>query len=158
MDLYDPDSDITVMALTKLEKGPEQISLKSVLNSENMIRFLREAGISYNALMTKKFKVDSNMDISTFSIESWISGQSHFAPTWHNLFEVMKNIEYESKSDKNMDVTKGVSGVKQKRLNLKTVAEDIEDYLKEIDVQPSTSNAQAKMWHKSKDNLDGKSL
>ena len=151
VDFYNPDSNITKMALTKLEKGPKQVSLNSVLNSENMTRFLREAGITYRALMTKRFKPDSHMDISTFSIESWISGLSHFAPSWRNLLEVMKNIVYESESDKDKDNIKH-----KKKDRLKRVAEDVEVYLKDM---PSTSNAaMPQMWYKSKDNLDGESL
>jgi uncharacterized protein (UPF0248 family) len=142
VDLYNPDSDITKMALTKLEKGPKQVSLKSVLNSENMTRFLREVGIPYHALRTKRFKPDSHMDMSTFSIDNWISGSSHFAPSWRNLLEVMKNIVYESESDKDKDNIK-------KKHRLKKVAEGIEVYLKEMNMKPST---------KSKGSLDGESL
>ena len=138
------------MALTKLEKRPKQVSLDSVLNSRNRTRFLREAGISYNALTTKKFKADSHMDVSTFSIDSWISGQSHFAPSWRNLLGVMKNI---SESDKDKD---NINCKEKDRL--KKVAEDIEGYLKEMEVRPSTSNIIPQISHKSKDNLDGKSL
>ena len=148
MDVYDPDSDITKMALTKLEKGPKQVSLKSVLNSENMTRFLREAGITYHALMTKKFKPDSHMDISTFSIENWISGASHFDPSWRNLLEVMKNIVYESEPDRDKDNI-------NKKSRLKEVVEGVEAYLKEMDIQSLTSNA---IPHESKGNLDGESL
>ena len=152
MDLYDPDSNMTKMALTKLEKGPKQVSLKSVLNSENMTRFLREAGITYHALRTKRFKPDSYMDISSFNIESWISGSSHFAPSWRNLLEVMKNIVYESEPDKDKDNI-------EKKKRLKKVAENIEVYLKERqETQSSTSSTMFKMWCKSKDNLDGESL
>ena len=152
MDFYDPDSNMTKMALTKLEKGPKQVSLKSVLNSENMTRFLREAGITYHALRTKRFKPDSYMDISSFSIESWISGSSHFAPSWRNLLEVMKNIVYESEPDKDKDNI-------EKKKRLKKVAENIEVYLKERqETQSSTSSTMFKMWCKSKDNLDGESL
>ena len=151
VDFYNPDSYITKMALNKLEKGPQQVSLNSVLNSENMTRFLREAGITYRALMTKRFKPDSHMDISTFSIDSWISGQSNYDPSWRNLLEVMKNIVYDSESDKDKDNIKH-----KKKDRLKKVAEDVEVYLKEM---PSTSNAtMPQMWHKSKDNLDGESL
>ena len=152
MDFYDPDSNMTKMSLTKLEKGPKQVSLKSVLNSENMTRFLREAGITYHALRTKRFKPDSYMDISSFSIESWISGSSHFAPSWRNLLEVMKNIVYESEPDKDKDNI-------EKKKRLKKVAENIEVYLKERqETQSSTSSTMFKMWCKSKDNLDGESL
>ena len=136
-----------MMALTKLERGPKRISLKSLFDSGNMTRFLREAGISYNALVTKKFKSDNYMDISTFSIESWISGLSHFAAMWHNLFEVMKNIDYASNSDKS--INKDVKGFKE-------MAKAIEHYLKEMDLQHSTSNVKSKVWHNIKDNLDGK--
>lgn len=148
VDFYNPDSDITKMALTKLEKGPKQVSLKSILNSENMTRFLREAGITYHALRTKRFRPDSHMDISTFSIENWISGSSHFAPSWRNLLEVMKNLVYETDKDKD--------SIKKKN-RLKEVAEGVEVYLKEMDVQ-SSSNAIPFMWHKNKGRLDGESL
>ena len=151
VDFYNPDSDITKMALTKLEKGPKQVSLKSVLNSENMTRFLREAGIIYHALRTKRFRPDSHMDISTFSIENWISGSSHFAPSWRNLLEVMKNLVYENESDKDKDDIK-------KKNRLKEVAEGVEVYLKEMDVQSSASNAIPLTWHKNKGRLDGESL
>ena len=139
------------MALTKLEKGPKQVSLKSVLNSENMTRFLREAGITYHALRTKRFKPDSHMDVSAFSIENWISGSSHFAPSWRNLLEVMKNLVYENESDKDKDNIK-------KKNRLKEVAEGVEVYLKEMDVQSSTSNAIPHTWQKSKGRLDGELL
>ena len=154
VDYYNPDSNITKMALTKLEKGRMQFSINSVLNSENMTRFLRGAGITYHALMTKRFKHDSYMDVSSFSIESWISGLSHFPPSWRNLLEVMKNIVYEGESDKDKN---DINHKKRKKLT--EVAEDIEGYLKEMEKQPSILlNPMPQMWRKSKDNLDGKSL
>ena len=158
VDFYNPDSEITKMALTKLEKGPKQVSLTSVINSENMTRFLREAGITYHALRTKRFKPDSHMDVSTFSIEDWISGSSHFAPSWRNLLEVMKNVIYENESDKDKDNIRKKNRLKEVHVH---VAEGVEVYLcTQMYVQSSTSNAipLTCMWHKNKGRLDGESL
>lgn len=73
---------------------------------ENKIAFLRTSGVVYNALMTKRFKDNSGLDVSTFDIESWILGESHFSPSWRNLLMILENMgfrKYASRIEKYLD-------------------------------------------------------
>ena len=58
------------------------------------MEFLRTSGVVYNALMTKRYKSDSSLDVSTFDIESWIRRDSHFLPTWGNLLMILRNMGF----------------------------------------------------------------
>lgn len=58
------------------------------------MEFLRTSGVVYNALMTKRYKSDSSLDVSTFDIESWIRRDSHFLPTWGNLLMILRNMDF----------------------------------------------------------------
>ena len=67
---------------------------------EKDTEFLRSSGIVYNALMTKRFKHSSDLDVSKFDIESWIKGISHFQPTWRNLLMIVRNMGYHKRAER----------------------------------------------------------
>ena len=58
------------------------------------MEFLRTSGVVYTALMTKRYKSDSSLDVSTFDIENWIRRDSHFLPTWGNLLMILRNMDF----------------------------------------------------------------
>lgn len=129
-------------AVTKLESGPKKLSITSILKSGDRTKFLRTAGISYNALMTKKLKGDKNLDVSTFNIESWVLGQSRFAPTWGNLLKVLRNIHFEKSAVTDSDVESDV--------NFDEIAKAIESYLREVEQQYTKSDGPSQLWSKRK--------
>lgn len=90
---YDSQAEFNKIALTKLEMGPKEIPILSILK-RNEMEFLRTSGVVYNALMTKRYKSDSSLDVATFNMESWITRGSHFLPTWRNLLMILRNMGF----------------------------------------------------------------
>ena len=90
---YDSQSEFTMVSLTKLEQGPKTIPILTTFK-EKPVEFVRASGVVYNALMTKRFKSESGLDVSTFDVECWIRGESHFSPTWTNLLMILRNMGY----------------------------------------------------------------
>ena len=90
---YDPESNITLQALYKLEAGAGIPVLTKV---ESKLREFRKRA---NVRELNAFRYSSNDPLVDMYIKSWLEDSESEPPTWNNFLKILKGIGLEGIAD-----------------------------------------------------------